>query len=489
MQDILEQYQHELEGDDLLVFWEQELSLRTILRNTALTTPIMVDNEEQLNLLYRSLYFSGRKFDFFKILFSNLHYMSVLQWLVSAPAEIMQDFLHFLPWYILNIRVKPVELEFIPRIYRETYRADFIPVVNVLDEGSCVHLISRTANPDLRQLLKEQQIKLKQLHRESCYGLEENNRTSDYPTLYGDKVHLIRDTLKLLHDSSPDHFPEPYAASRFLLQLEAAELVFKCGLVEDSLAFLLDIYSDYQQKNRLVEIISDQKIYKGLYQLLRAVIPIYSLIYEPLQAYNCACQLYNKYFPLISPEAAPLQYLKLWEVILPGYKKESSRILSEVLYTAKKIGELRPAELPLLVDEELETGISPKRLGELFKSIEEKLLTLPHEAFITMELIRLLEFNGVLKLDGEMAAGLMGNYITMWKWLPCRIFMHSDLLNQIAPLVDDNSRYQAQRIIDLTHTMNNDLMKSEIASRPQLFRKKGENIRRNILAGKFMGAL
>ena len=134
MQDILEQYQHEWEGDKLLVFWKQELSLRTILRQTSLTSTVMVDNVEQVNFLYRSLYFAERKFDFFKILFFNLHYMSVLQWLVNAPAGVMQDFLHFLPWYIHNTRIKPVELEFIARIYQEAYQPDFMPIVNVLDE-------------------------------------------------------------------------------------------------------------------------------------------------------------------------------------------------------------------------------------------------------------------------------------------------------------------------------------------------------------------
>jgi hypothetical protein len=32
MQDILEQYQHITENDDIFTFWEQELSLRTALR-------------------------------------------------------------------------------------------------------------------------------------------------------------------------------------------------------------------------------------------------------------------------------------------------------------------------------------------------------------------------------------------------------------------------------------------------------------------------
>lgn len=489
MQDILEQYQHIAEGDELFTFWEQELRLRTALRQRALTAAVMVDSAAQVDFLYRSLYFAGRRYDFFTILFSNMRSMPVLQWLVNAPARVMDDFLSFLPWYILNTRVKPTDLEFIARIYREDYRPAFKTIINVLDGETCTHLVSRTANPDLRQLLKERQATLQQKRIDSCYGLGEQVRKSDFPTLYGDKVQLIKETVGLLQDSSADHFRDPHAADRFLLQIQAAELVFKCGLVEDSLAFLLDIYSDYQQKNRLVEIISDQQIYKGLYQLLRAVIPVYSLVYQPLQAYSCARRLYAGYFPLISPEAAPLQYLKLWEVITAGFSGNTPDSLLELLYTAKKLEEFRPSELPLLLKEEIETGLGLKRLEELLESGEEKLGALPHEAFITMELIRLLEYRERVKLEGKMASRLLGTYLLLWQWLPCGIFMHNGLVNQIAPLVDDNSRYQAQRILDLMDSMNSDRLKTELASRSQLFRKKGEDIRRGILVGKLMGAL
>lgn len=489
MQDILEQYRQISEIDNVFTFWEQELELRTALRQRSLPAAVVIDSETQLDFLYRSLYFTQRKYDFFKILFSNLRFMPVLQWLGNAPARVMDDFLSFLPWYILNTRVKPVDLEFIARIYREENRQAFKVVINVLDKDSCAHLTSRTANPDLRQLLKDRQVTLQQIRIQSYYGLEESTRNNSFPTLYGDKVQLIRATLELLQDSSADNFRDPYQADRFLLQIEAAEMVFKCGLAEDSLAFLLDIYSDYQQKNRLVEIISDQKVYKGLQQLLRAVIPVYSLVYEPLQAYSCARQLYERYFPLISPEAAPLQYLKIWEVITAEFRSDTSDSLLELLYTAKKAEEFRPAELPLLMEEEIEKGLSPQRLEDLLGNGEEKLSALPHEAFVILELIRLLQYRGRATLVGKMASRLLSAYMLLWQWLPCRIFMHRDLLDQIAPLVDDNSRYQAQRIVDLMDTMTGNRLKSELASRPQLFRKKGENIRRCILAGKLMGAL
>lgn len=484
LQYILEQYKDISENEELFGFWEQELLLRNILRQTPLTAPVMVDSDEEVNLLYRSLYFAGRKLDFFQILFANLRFLPVMQWLVSAPAGVMGDFWQFLPWYILNHQVKPAQLEFMARIYKDEYAPAVMTVINILDENSCLYLISKTANPELRQLLKNRQDKLRELRRDAYYGLGESGKKSDYPTLYGDKAELIRKTIALLQESSADRFRDPYTAQRFLLQIEAAELVFKSGLLEDSLVFLLDIYNDYQQKNRLVELINDQKIYKELQQLLRTVIPVYSLVYEPLQAYNRAHNIYKHYFPLISPEAAPLEYLKLWETVAGSFKKDN---LLEVLYISKSIDQLRPAELPLLIDEEIDTGVSQERLEKLFRSLEQKLITLPHESFVTMELIRLLELKGKLKLKGKMASRLLGSYLLLWKWLPSHIFMHDDILNQIAPLVDDNSRYQAQRIVELKHTMNSAQLRSELSSRPQLF--KGENIRRDILASQFMGVL
>jgi hypothetical protein len=489
MQDILEQYQHITENDDIFTFWEQELSLRTALRQRALTAGVTVNSSIQVDFLYRSLYWAGRRYDFFKIIFSSLHFMPVLQWLVNAPVQVMNDFLRFLPWYILNSRMKPAELEFMVRIYREEYRPAFAAIINTLDQDSCIYLSSRTANADLRRLLRDRQVTLQQMRMESCYGLEELSRHNSFPTFYGDKVQLIRDTLEKLQNSQAHNFPDPYQADRFLLQLEAAGMVFKCGLAEDSLAFLLDIYRDYQQKNRLVEIINDQKIYKGLQQLLRAVIPVYSLVYEPLQAYNCACRLYERYFPLISPEAAPLQYLQLWEVITAGFSNDSPDNLRELLYTAKKAEQLRPAELPLLMAEETENWLNPQRLKELLENSEAKFHALPHEAFVVLELIRLLQYKKRATLDGETASRLLSAYLLLWQWLPCRLFMHSDLLDQIGPLVDGSIRYQAQRIVNSLHTMTANGLKSELAARPQLFRSKDESIRRAILAGRLMGAL
>jgi hypothetical protein len=486
MQDILEQYRDISENHELYSFWEQELLLRSVLRQTPLIGPVMVDSKEGVNLLYRSLYFTQRKFDFFKILFANLRFLPVMEWLVSAPTRVMDDFWQFLPWYILNHQVKPGELEFIARIYNDEYAPAVITVINIMDEDSCLYLLYKTANPSLRQLLKDRQAKLRELRLDSYYGLAESGKRSAYPTLYGDKLELIREAIATLQNSSADKFRDPYAAERFILQIEAAELVFKCGLLEDSLAFLLEIYCDYQQKNRLVKIINDQKIYKELQQLLRAVIPIYNLIYEPLQAYNCANNLYKYYFPLISPEAAPLEYLKLWETLTRNFKKDS---LLEVLYISKRIDQLRPTEFPLLIDKEIETGISQERLEQLFKVLEEKIATLPHESFIIMELIRLLEFKGRLKLEGKMASRLLGNYLLLWKWFPSSRFIHDELLNQIAPLADDNSRYQAQRIVELSYTMDSAQLRSELSSRPHLYTKKGENIRRDLLAGQFMGGL
>jgi len=487
MQDILEQYQHVLDSDNIFAFWEQELTLRSELRQRALTAEAVVDSSAQMDYLYRSLYFSQRKYDFFKILFTSLRFMPVLQWLVDAPADVIEEFLRFLPWYIINNRVKPAELEFIARVFQDEYGPAFKGIINILDDDCCAHLASRSANPDLRRLLKDRQSTLQQTRMESYYTLEESIRNYSFPTIYGDKVQLIRATVEKLQDCSADRFSDPYQADRFLLQLEAAGMAFKCGLVEDSLAFLLEIYNNYQQKNRLVEIISDHKIYKNLQQLLRTVIPGYSLVFEPLSAYSCAGQLYQKYFPLISPEIAPLGYLRLWEVITAAFPNTADN-LPELLYTAKTISEYRPTEPPLLLEKDTD-GMSLERLEQLLDNGEEKLVALPHETFIIMELIRLLHYKDRVLLNGQTASRLLGTYMLLWQWIPCNLFMHTELFGQIAPLVDNNSRYEAQRIVDSIQNMSSDRIKNDLALRPQLFRKKSENIRRSILAGKLMGAL
>jgi len=487
MQDILEQYEHISDTEDVFSFWKQELKLRTGLRQRDLS-PVRLDNTEQIDLLYRSLYFAQRRFDFFLILFPNLRFMPVLEWLVNAPERVMLEFLNFLPWYIINHRIQPVELEFIVRIYNESYHGVFKAIVNVLDADSCAYLVTRTANPELRELLNNRLANLYQIKQKSYYNLGSLKESNNYPTFYGDKVRLIRKAIDLLEESSPNKFQDPYQMERFLLQIQAAELVFKCGLVEDSLALLVYVYVDYQQNNRLVELVNDQKIYKAFAQLLRTVIPVFCLVYEPLQAFSSAQKLYDKYFPLISPQVASLKYLQLWEVITRGFHNDTPDSLWELFYTCRGIAALRPSAPPLLREEERDNVLSEPRLKELLVKGDELLSALPHETFVIMELIRLLHYKGKAALKGEIASRLLKIYLQLFKWLPCRIFMHDKLLEQIAPLVDDSSRYQAQRIIESTQAMDSLHIKQELVSRYQLFRK-GDNTYRDILVGKLLGAL
>ena len=175
--------------------------------------------------------------------------------------------------------------------------------------------------------------------------------------------------------------------------LESAELVFQCGWPEDSLAILLDVYEDYQQKNRLVKILDDENIYRQFYKVLRRVIPVYSILFGLPDCLNRAKNIYQQAFPRILPDNASMQYLAVYESVLAGLNAVLQHPQWEIIIKASPIQKQRPSEPPLLLANEADSGISPQRWIELQGLIEQKMASLPHEAFITLEYLRFLQLH------------------------------------------------------------------------------------------------
>jgi len=491
MQDILKQYTTALSSINLFDLWEQELSLRSKIRRINIVPDhVVLENSQQLDFLFRSLYFGGRKSELFRILFNNMHIMPVLNWLVISPKEFIKEFLEFLPWYIDNIHVEHKKLQFLVRIYQEEYHEQFSSIVNVLDIDSCRYLVARSANPELRDLFKKRERQLLEKKKKFYYGIiDESDSLPSYSTIYGNKIDILIEGIDLLQKSSAAKFNDPYGAEQIHTLLHFNELLFQCGMIEDCLAILLDSYEDYQQKSRLVEIIEDKLIYKQFNKLLRKIIPIYSLLTNPLQAYSSSLQIYNRYFIRFNPDPASLQYLDIYESIAAGLTGSSKHILYEILYKSYKIQEYRPREILLIKKEEIINGLDISRVEKLQNAFEQKLFSLPHEAFVTMELIRLLQSRGLIRFNNSLAKSLLDSYLQLWKWIPGKIFINQPLLQQLGPFSDDSSRYEVEKIIETIDYYSYEKLMSDLITRPDLFKKRDENIRREIFTGKFMGVL
>ncbi|MDD2511007.1 MAG: hypothetical protein PHP26_02815 [Syntrophomonas sp.] len=486
---ILENYRSIQDSPDLFSFWQEELRLRQRGRNLEKNPQrVLIKQAEELDFLLRSMYFSGQQQQFFNILLQNMHLMFVLQWMLDSPRYVLEAFLDYLPWYLSSNRIKKRNLLFLIQIYQESFKDKFRAIINTLDAEACGYIAARTASPELRELIKLREEELEQSRKENYYAIKrELYKNNLYPSIFGDKIELFVQAIDSIEATSPEHFTEPYGAPRFLSLLETAELVFQCGWPEDSLAILLDVYEDYQQKNRLVKVLDDENIYRHFHKVLRRVIPIYSLLFGLPDCLVRAKNIYQHAFPRILPDTASLQYLAIYESVLAGLEGVLQYPQWDIIIKSSPVRKYRPAEPPLLLPNEADSGLSPERLMELQELIEQKMASLPHEAFITLEYLRFLQLHFALDMEQQLAQRLMAGYLALWKWLPSSLFMNPSLLEQLGPLLPASDRAEAQKILTFLDDYDKQGLNNELCFRPELFRKKAKSTLREILIGQFAG--
>lgn len=490
IRDILSTYHNISEHSGLFEFWEGELLLRRQARVIDINPEQSVTDAPELDFLLRSLYFAGHPEDFFNILINNLHTHPVLHWLQNSPSSLREAFLKFLPWYISSHSSEARKLQFLVSIYQDSYKAAYQSIANVLNLELCRYLLSRTANPGLRTLLKNREELLLKEKSQTLYGIRPDlSKNPAYATLYGDKVKLLGDTFDLMQSADSRNFSDPYSAKRFELLLRVGEMLFECGLIEDCLLNLEDTYEDYQQNNRLVESLEDEKIYRQFFRILRRVVPCYALLFKPNSAWTEALDIYRQFFARLEADLPSLQYLNIYESIISGKQLDSQHIALEIFYKCKKIQDFRSSEPPLLTARDIDSGLAHEHLRQLQQLFQEKLATLPHEAFVIMELMRLLQLKGYLELDHKLAKALLSAYIDLWKWVSHPLFMNRSIVEHLAPRLDDASRLESERLLTALENYDNEKLSSDLSNRPELFRKRSENVRREIFLGKFLGWL
>jgi hypothetical protein len=350
---------------------------------------------------------------FLKLFLSTIICHRFLNWLSKAPGWLAREFLAFLPWYIDSIETTPRQLQFLIALYRDEFYDDFLHLVNILNLESCDYLLPKTANPALRTLLKSRKNNLQAMIVSKRYGELGQNKTMESHGMFGDKMILLRQAVILLDKISPSHFHDPYNARRFELLLGTAEIIFRAGLIEDCLAFLLDSFEDYREKNRLVDLIEDIKIYKHFQRILRSVIPLYCLLYYPWEAAAKTRYIYQCDFERLIPT---MLLFAIWTCLPSLYPIPANPPLkvNELSLISQSINRFRPSEPLLLTTEEANRGLSQKRLAELSSLYHQKLVSIPHEAYIIMETIRVLNLLKLAPLDAETAGELLASYLQFW---------------------------------------------------------------------------
>lgn len=474
------------EHNDLFNYWEHELHIRKEFRNNFnLNQSVKVDNHKQIDFLYRSLYLCNKKDEFFLLLALNLNQAPALNWLKQANFKLMASFLKWIPKYITFNKPTPEQLQFLVHIYNSELNNYFIPICELLTSGQCQFILNRTANKELRNLLKNRQAKIEAEEQQLLYGFDLNKSLLPYPTLHGDKAKLILDTISLLHHNYTTSYSSLGEEAYFSNLLQIAQSLFEVGLVEDSLHILIALYEHYQHFNKLVDWLEDEKMVKALNKLVRRVLPIYALLYEP-QAFDFTLQVYNHYFTRLTPDIASLTYLRIYEKLALISKDFTTTIL-ELHQEILKIRSMRPEETPLLLDHELLDGLSSDRILEVLHLADSKLLSLPHEAFITLEFLRHLSHHGFINILEKDTLAL--NYLNLFRWLPTSLFINKNIYEDLITNTSFNMREQWEKTYKLITHYDNSSIWIDIKEKPDLFKLKTEELRRIILTGKFMGVL
>lgn len=465
------------ENSHLFDYWHKELAVRHYYRmEFDLDYKVTLENEKQIELLYRSLYMVNRPHDFFTLIIPNLNMTFALDWLRSAPQTIIINFLEFLPTYILKLKPEIEKLLFLVHIFRPDYKHYFKAIINLLSDEECQFLINKTANQNFRQILKQRQDYLKLEQKHILYGIDVNNAL---PTIQGDKIQLLTATINNLHNSINEKGLTNYPAL-----LITIEQLFAIGLVPDSLLLFLTVYDNYSTEDKHINEDINANIMKNFNKEARQILPMYALLRQPL-AFNFCHSFYKMQLANLTPDLPSLAYLKIYEKFT-SVTTDFNNALIGIMPEINTIAIERPLEPPLLYEGELAKGYSEKRFYEILYLAKNKLTSLPHEAFITLEFLRnLLKYDYITTIiDKDILASM---YLDLFKWSPNSLFINEEIVADLSQHTSSGIRDELEKIIKLKTYYANNLILTDLREKPDLI--KNDELRKLILTTKFMGGL
>ncbi len=474
------------EKTDLFAYWGKELELRHNFRQDfTLDYIVELENAEQIDFLYRALYLVGRREEFFILLISKATKAFVLNWLRETDISVTYNLLQFIPSYILHYKPNIGELQFLIHIYMPRYDEYFRPIIDLLNGEECNFLAHKTANHNLRKLLLKRKTQIENEQQDYFYGFEFTKNLSPLPTIYGDKVGLIITAIEHIQQNQ-DRVAYNLMGDRryFTHLLDLAEQLFAIGLVADGLHMLLLIYKDYEKNNKILDLVEDEIIFKAFNRQVRRMLPMYALLYQK-EAFNFSLQFYQEHFPRLAPDIASLTYLQVYEKLTLSPPNFTNALL-DIYPVVSQIKQIRPDETSLLYDYEIRNKVTPERFQAILTLIESKLLSLPHEAFISLDYLQNLlkhDFTTAM-VNKDLLAEI---YLRLFTWLPSPLFINNFLVADLAKDTSPEIKEELEKRLKLISYYETNSIWQDMAEKPDLI--KNESIRRLIVTGKFMGVL
>ena len=418
-------------GNDIFLYWEGEIQARKQVREARTWEELsgIEPERETIDFLFRAFFPTARRNWFYRYLLINSHTMPVIRWLMSCPRGIKMDFLTRLP---LLLQAMPGQnLDFLINIYTSSLQEVYRRILLGLNQETVSHLMGRTANPELRRLLRERREQLQAERQKAHMGLDlEAIRVPGWESFYGNKVELGQEVLAVLQEARVDNFAHPYSGERLTVLVRAVEALYCLGWVQDSLVLLVETYQDFMARSRLPDPATAQALYRDLDGMARMLIPIYCLLEYPTEPGRRAREIYRWSLPQLMYEEASVAYLDF----LVGLPRVGStgvlHLQAEVRGFCELVGHSRIDDefIRILQAEELDSS-DLSRLA----IARERLKSRPHETFVILELVRGLVAKGRVEVGPGWSEELFQTYLELWHWIPSRIFLNQILLDSLTP--------------------------------------------------------
>lgn len=484
--DIMQSFRQAKSQPNLFEFWQQEAELRLQLRKQKDSDISTAQNEDELDFLLRALYFGGRAHDFFTQLKRALNKAAALQWWKSRPEWLKKEFFSYLTTQVDHQYEDIKTLQFLIHLYEPDLNHCYIQLVSRLNLSQCRYLLSKTANRSLRSLLKARESDILADRENRYYGLLSSQDFDNHDlTTKPEKSQLLKAALLQLDKTKPQYYNDPYGANRLRVLLDTADKVYQCGLIEDAFLLIVQLYQTYQSQQRLQEMLLDQRLGPRITRLVSKTVGTKVLLCSDPRLSDQAAQFYQQYFPILEADRNLCAMLILYEAILAS-PSQVTCLPWEILSRYEAILQTFPeSSLPELGSPTAVPDAGPR----LLKVIHSLITSSPHEAFIIMELTRIMTHHSLIPMDKHEGKQLLNCYINMWKWVPSPRFLNARILDDLTHWADALIRQEAERILSWSDPGKPASLLTDLQKRPDLYRGGTEAIRSQALYGFLLGVL
>lgn len=481
MRNVLQHWQ-DLPRDDLFSFWRNEVQLKKDLRqNLSGYRDFKIQSKSQYVFLRQSLAYGEYKPAFMQILFFNMDSLAVQNELLQGHWQLCEEFLRCLPQIIAVEKSPPQSLQFLINLYRDECKDCYDDILSVLGYEECDYLLERTANHNLRKMLKSRCAQLHQQQSETHHGLLQS-AAGNYPTIFGDKIDLLKQTVGLLL-FTPETNPENFFI--YLTKyLEAAEQLFMLGMLNECLVLLQIVYRQWAagRENFLPEDYNSMN--KSISRILSKSLSMYALLNSSFP-YQFSQNLYQQNFPELRPENNAQIYLQIYQNMHTNLESNMNYTLIEITHSFLQLDQ---GEDDLLAGYFINGAeLDENNLRQLLAKIDRDVTVMPHKALSTMEILRFLTYSHKIHMSKPLAGRLLQNYLALYQWIPAAPFLNRNILDQLGKSTDYDLQNEAEKRWLTARKYTRHSIQDLYLAHPDRFKDGNNIVLQQMLLGSFLG--